>query len=181
MNDLFPGLDGKTPEQVWGLLFIPGDEPKTWRLNVPEPLSAAQVSAEKPAVKPSVTVEFRRAENQPAEGLSEATVAGTTQMVYLHKSADATNVDIAEARAAVDNQQKPVVEITFTEEGAKKMAKLTAERQDKPLAILVDGKVVCAPVVRSTLSRVAQITGNFTQEEVDRIVRGINGQVDAQE
>jgi hypothetical protein len=29
--------------------------------------------------------------------------------------------------------------------------------------------------VRATFSRKAQITGNFTQEEVDRIVRGING------
>ena len=69
------------------------------------------------------------------------------------------------------------------------MAKLTAEHRNKPLAILVDGKVIGAPplaiqidgkvlgapVVRDTISQQAQITGNFTQEEVDRIVRGING------
>ena len=45
MNDLFPGLDGKTPEQVWGLLFIPGDQPKTWRLNVPEQAETAPAAS----------------------------------------------------------------------------------------------------------------------------------------
>jgi preprotein translocase subunit SecD len=136
-------------------------------------------SAAKFAPKPGVKVEFRRAENQPGEGLTEAAVAGTTQKIYLHASVDVTNADIAEARAALDSQQKPVVEITFTEEGAKKMAKLTAEHQNTPLAILVDGKVVCAPVLRATIFRKARITGNFTQEEVDRIVRGINGRQNA--
>jgi hypothetical protein len=159
-----PPPPGRIPQQDWNSLFVPGDQPKTWRLNVP-----------KSAPQPGVKVDFRRAENQPGEGLIETPVSGTTQKVYLHASAGVTNADIAEARAALDSQQKPVVEITFTEEGAKKMAKLTAEHQNKPLAILVDGKVVCAPVLRATISQKAQITGNFTQEEVDRIVRGING------
>jgi outer membrane lipoprotein-sorting protein len=152
-------------------------------------MSATKASAAKPAPKPGVKVEFRRAENQPGEGLIEAAVAGTAQKVYLHVSADVTNADIAEARAGLDSREKPAVEITFTEEGAKKMAKLTAEHRNRPLAILVDGKVIGAPplaiqvdskvlgapVVRDTISQKAQITGNFTLEEVDRIVRGING------
>ena len=116
------------------------------------------------------------AENQPGEGLTETTIAGTAQKVYLHESADATNQDIAEARAALDDQQHPVVEITFTDAGAKKMAKLTEEHLNKPLAILVDGKVVSAPMIISGLGNKARITGNFTQEEVNRIVRGITGQ-----
>ena len=36
MSELFPGGEGETPEQTWGPLFVPGDQPKTWRLNVPE-------------------------------------------------------------------------------------------------------------------------------------------------
>jgi len=36
MNDVFPGEDGQTPEKIWGPLFMPGDQPKTWRLNVPK-------------------------------------------------------------------------------------------------------------------------------------------------
>lgn len=154
-----------------------------------EKMSATKASAANLAPNPGVKVEFRRAENQPGEGLVEAAVPGTPQKIYLHASADVTNADIAEARAALDSQQKPAVEITFTEEGAKKMAQLTAEHRNRPLAILVDGKVIGppplaiqvdgqvlgAPVVRDKISQKAQITGNFTQEEVDRIARGING------
>ncbi len=44
LNDVFPGEDGKTPEQVWGPLFVPGDQPKTWRLNVPKEAEASPVA-----------------------------------------------------------------------------------------------------------------------------------------
>ncbi len=41
LNDVFPGEDGQTPEQIWGPLFMPGDPPKTWRLNVPKEAETA--------------------------------------------------------------------------------------------------------------------------------------------
>ena len=135
----------------------------------------AQASADEPVEKPGIKVEFRRAETNPAAGLSEAMVTGTNGKVYLHKMADATNDDIAEARSADDGQARPVVEIIFTKEGATKMAKLSEQHQDKPLAILIGGKVVSAPVVRSRFSERVLITGNFTKEEVDNLVKGING------
>jgi preprotein translocase subunit SecD len=131
--------------------------------------------ADQPPAKPTLKVEFRRAEHRPAEGLTEAAVAGTTEKVYLHKSADATNEDIAEAYAGVDSLRKPTVEITFTKKGAIKIGKVTEEHLDKPLAILIDGKVVSAPIIRSKLSQKALIAGNFTKEEVDKLVKGING------
>lgn len=135
----------------------------------------AQASADKPAEKPRVKVEFRRAETKPAEGLTEATIAGTKDKVYLPKMADATNDDIAEARSAEDGRAKPAVEIIFTKEGAKKMARLSEHHKDKPLAILVDEKVISAPVVKAKFSERALITGNFTKEEVDKLVKDING------
>jgi preprotein translocase subunit SecD len=135
----------------------------------------AQASADKPAEKPRVKVEFRRAESKPAEGLTEAMVAGSMDKIYLHKMADATSEDIAEARSREDGQGKPAVEIIFTREGAKKMAKLSEQHKDRPLAILVDGKVIAAPIVRAKFSERSMITGNFTREEVDKLVKGING------
>ena len=93
----------------------------------------------------------------------------------MHKMADATNDDIAEARSAKDGQAKPAVEVIFTKDGAKKMAKLSEQHKDKPLAILVDGKVISSPFVREKFSERALITGNFTKEEVGKLVQGING------
>jgi preprotein translocase subunit SecD len=121
-----------------------------------------------------VVVEFRRAETKPADGLAEAVIAGTTQKVYIPKTADATTADIAGAKAALDGGGNPAIDITFTKEGAKKMAALSEKHRDKPLAILINGKVVSAPIVRVKFSEQAQITGSFTQEEVDTLVKAIN-------
>src|SRR5262245_37808666 len=136
---------------------------------------AAPVWAGPPGEKPKVKVEFRRAETTNADGLTPATVAGTDEKIYLHKEADATSADIAEARAAVDGACNPAIDILFTKEGAKKMAALSEKHRDKPLAILIDGKVVSAPVVRVKFSDKAQVTGRFTQEEVEKLVKAING------
>jgi preprotein translocase subunit SecD len=131
-------------------------------------------SAAQPAEKPGVKFELRRAESKPAKGLTEATVAGTKDKVYLHKEAALTNRDIVRARAATDSGGAPAVEIELTEQGREKFAKLTGDHQGKPLAILVAGKVICAPVVREKISGgKVLITGNFTREEVEKIVKGI--------
>jgi preprotein translocase subunit SecD len=121
-----------------------------------------------------VTVEFRRAETKPADGLTEARIEGSKKKVYVPKKADATNADIAEARVAADNNFNPAIDITFTKEGAKKMEALSEQHRDKPLAIMIDGKVVSAPLVREKFSSRAQITGQFTKEEVERIVTALN-------
>jgi preprotein translocase subunit SecD len=68
------------------------------------------------------------------------------------------------------------IEITFTQDGAKKMAKLTEENNGKLLAVLLDGKVVSAATIRSVISEKAQITGNFTKEQAEQIAKAIRGE-----
>lgn len=61
---------------------------------------------------------------------------------------------------------EPYVSLEFNSEGAKKFAKITEENVGKRLAIVLDGKVQSAPVIREPIpSGQAQITGRFTQEE----------------
>jgi preprotein translocase subunit SecD len=134
----------------------------------------APVRADKPDEKPKVKIEIRRAETKAADGLTEATVAGTTEKVYLHKAADATNEDVAEARVVGDGE-KSAIEVVFTKEGAKKMAALSERHLDKPVAVLIDGKVVAALVVKTKFSERARISGAFTKEEAEKIARGITG------
>ena len=138
-------------------------------------LGVPQAGADKPDKKPRVRLEFRRAETKPAEGLTEATEMGPGVKVYLRKMADITNEDVAEARVAEAALGRPALEFIFTKEGARKMARLTEQHQDKPVALVVDGKVLSAPTVRGKLSTKAMITGRFTKEEAERIVRGLTG------
>jgi preprotein translocase subunit SecD len=123
---------------------------------------------------PAAKVEFRRAEYKPAEGLTEAAVAGTDKKVYLHKRVELTNKDIAKAQVIEDKPTGPAVEITFTEDGQKKAAKLSGHA-DKPVAILVDGKVLSAPVVKGRFGPKVLITGKFTRAEAKKLAASIQG------
>jgi preprotein translocase subunit SecD len=129
---------------------------------------------DKSAEKPRVKVEFRLAETAPAEGLIEATEAGSNKKVYLHKTAELTNSDIDGAKLGKNGDGKPVVELSFTKDGGKKMAKMTGENTGKSLAILIDGKVIMAPRINDPISDRAMIDGRFTNEEAAKLIERIN-------
>jgi hypothetical protein len=124
----------------------------------------------------AVRFEVRLAETQAGSQLREATIAGTGDTIYLYEESVVTNSDIAAARAVEgDPPGTFAVMVKFTPEGASKMLHATQEHLGRPVAILIDGEVVAAPVVRSAISTSAQITGHFTRAEVDRIVGGLIG------
>ncbi len=61
---------------------------------------------------------------------------------------------------------EPYVALDFTDRGAKIFAKITEENVGKRLAIVLDGVVRSAPVIREKIGGGhAQITGSFTHEE----------------
>jgi preprotein translocase subunit SecD len=65
------------------------------------------------------------------------------------------------------------VSVQFLQAGAERMKQATAIHVGRPVAILIDGAVVMAPVVRSPIGDSAVISGNFTQAEAERIAEGI--------
>jgi preprotein translocase subunit SecD len=137
-------------------------------------LGVTAVAADKPDDKPAVKVEIRRAEKEKAEGLTEATIEGTNEKVYLHKTAELTNADVADAK--VEGTDKNLeIRVTLTKAGGEKMRKITEEHRNKPLAIVIDGKVISAPVVKAVIGENVAITGSFTKEEAERIAKGIKG------
>ncbi len=141
-------------------------------------LPNAELPSSRPVDDPKVKIEFRRAEYEPAEGLTEAMEAESKlkTKVYLHKTADLTNEDIAEIRKGKCTSGKPIIEINFTKEGAKKMEKLTSkERLRKPMAILVDGKLIMAPGIHAQISDKCVIDANYTDEQVDQLIKKFGG------
>jgi preprotein translocase subunit SecD len=126
---------------------------------------------------PRIKVEFRRALDEAAPGFTQRQIEGTSRSVYVHDTADYTLTpdNIEEARAGTDDRMMPTIEITFTKQGGEKMSRLTEDSIGKLLAILVDGRVVSAPVVRSKISGAAIIQGDFTEDEVKQIVRSLQG------
>ncbi|MDO8525753.1 MAG: protein translocase subunit SecD [Candidatus Omnitrophota bacterium] len=63
---------------------------------------------------------------------------------------------------------EPYVSLTFNAKGAQLFANVTATNVGKRLAIVLDGKVVSAPVIREAIpSGQAQISGNFSVEQAN--------------
>jgi preprotein translocase subunit SecD len=61
---------------------------------------------------------------------------------------------------------QPYVSLTFTKEGGRRFEQLTAENVGKRLAIVLDGKIHSAPVIKSAISGgKAVIEGSFSDDE----------------
>jgi preprotein translocase subunit SecD len=122
----------------------------------------------------AVRFEVILAEDKPAAGLREAKVSGANRSVYLHKGVIVDNGDVAAARVVQgDAPSKYAVDVKFKASGTEKMRTATGNHIGKPVAILLDGQVVMAPVVRSPIGASAVVTGDFTRAQAERIVKGI--------
>ncbi len=125
-----------------------------------------------PAPKTSVRLEFRRAETEPAEGLEETTDPSSGKKIYLHKTAEVTAEDIA--TASIEKQEcEAYLKLVFTEKGKAKVEKLTKEHRDKPMAVLLDGKLLAAPIIYSTITEQAVLT-KIGVKEMEKIVNDIS-------
>ena len=82
-----------------------------------------------------------------------------------------TGTDLKDAQAATNQQNgQNVVNLEFTDEGAKKFADLTTKNVGRTIAILLDGEVLTAPNVREPiLAGKAEISGQKTLEEAQNL------------
>ncbi len=74
--------------------------------------------------------------------------------------------DLKTAYMSKDEFGRPAVGFELKSEAAGKFGEFTSKNIGKRLAIVLEDKVVSAPVIRSRISDRGQITGNFTPDEV---------------
>jgi len=84
----------------------------------------------------------------------------------VEKKALLTGADVANARVSIDqNTSEPYVSLVLTGAGGRLFADLTSANVGRRLAIILDGNLYSAPVIRERIpSGLAQITGSFTSE-----------------
>jgi preprotein translocase subunit SecD len=88
-------------------------------------------------------------------------------MAYLAPAnADINGDHLTDAQVQFDNRVNEwQVTFTWDAEGAQIFGELTEKNIGQPLAIILDGHVYSAPVIRDRISRQGQISGRFTSEE----------------
>ncbi|HXZ17919.1 MAG TPA: protein translocase subunit SecD [Roseiarcus sp.] len=79
--------------------------------------------------------------------------------------------DLIDAQQSFDQQSgEPDVTFRFNLRGGQRFGQVTSENVGRPFAIVLDGKVISAPVIRSPITGgTGQITGNFTMEEASNL------------
>lgn len=90
------------------------------------------------------------------------------QKLYLvKKRVELSGKYLTEARETFDQFQRPQVNFTLTREGGREFARLTGANIDKPLAIILDGRVESAPIIRAKIreSGVIEMGGASTIED----------------
>jgi protein-export membrane protein SecD len=77
--------------------------------------------------------------------------------------------DLTDAQPGFDQRtNEPIVSFKFNTSGARKFAQATSENVGQPFAIVLDGKVISAPVIREPITGGSgQISGNFTVQQAN--------------
>ena len=122
----------------------------------------------------AVRFEVKLAEDVPAPGLREAPVGTQPKVVYLHEETVVSNADIVACGVVPGvNAGHYDVEIRLSADGAARLREATRQHVGRPVAIVIDGLVAMAPIVRSEVGELGRITGNYSRSEADRLVRGM--------
>ena len=83
----------------------------------------------------------------------------------VNTSAVVSGDDLVDAQPAFDQNGRPAVDFRFDTSGARKFGDYTAGHIGQPFAIVLDNKVISAPVIQSHIGGGSGIiTGNFTVE-----------------
>ncbi|MFH1429384.1 MAG: protein translocase subunit SecD [Candidatus Margulisiibacteriota bacterium] len=93
------------------------------------------------------------------------------QKTIILKETVLTGADLKFAGIGYDSYGAPMINIEFTAEGGNKFYNVTEKDTGKPLAIILDGKIISAPNINEPIrGGKAQITGKFTMEEATDLV-----------
>jgi beta-lactamase regulating signal transducer with metallopeptidase domain/nitrous oxidase accessory protein NosD len=91
---------------------------------------------------------------------------------------------LAHVGRSTDENGRPMVTLEFDEAGAERLSQLTQvliqTQHDHPLAILVDGLVVSAPVLIGGPLRAAVIVGDFTEQDIQDMIAVLSANMKAQ-
>ena len=104
------------------------------------------------------------------EGGYELLEGENGEKILLEKNVEITGADLTNAFVKFDQSSfnQPTVSIAFNKEGAKKFARITGNNVGTRLAIVLDGNVKSAPVIKERIpSGEGVIQGRFSPEEAN--------------
>ena len=111
---------------------------------------------------------FRLVTDEENDFGSEKMTSENGEEVVVNKKIIMSGENLVDAQPRVDNQSNtPMVSFTLDRYGAQKFGKVTTNNVGKRLAIVLDNKIISAPVIREAITGGGgTISGNFSFQEV---------------
>jgi len=118
-------------------------------------------------VDQTITAEQAMATHPPPDSEILDGEGGTKYLI--EKRVLVSGADLVDAQPGFDQRNsEPIVSFRFNSTGARKFAEATQQNVGKPFAIVLDNKVISAPVIREPiLGGSGQISGNFTVQQAN--------------
>ncbi len=112
----------------------------------------------------NLTFRFITNNNEDSFGAEKLQFEDSSEEAVVSKRIIMSGDNLLDAQPRMDNQtNETIVTFTLDRVGAKRFGKATATGIGKQLAIVLDGKIISAPVIRDTIaSGSGQISGGFT-------------------
>jgi hypothetical protein len=104
---------------------------------------------------------------EAGDNTESVTNSASNENLYVQKTPLLDYTAIRSANVTTDpNTGTPQIEVEFSDEGKDLFAQVTREHLNQRLAIVLNGQLYAAPVIRSEITGgKAVVTGNFTEEE----------------
>ncbi|NOT01103.1 MAG: hypothetical protein HOP29_10790 [Phycisphaerales bacterium] len=117
-------------------------------------------------------IEFRLAADSERGG-HDAMALPDGQTIYVSRKPILNDGDVAHTES-VTAAGRDAIQIDLTEAAAGRIAGLTADAQADRIAVLIDGKLVVAPVVASALTRGRMQISGLTTADADRVMNSLS-------
>jgi len=107
----------------------------------------------------------------PGSAVYPADDSAVQENYLLKKRAIISGGDLVDAQPSFDQRtNEPIVTFRFNSSGARRFGDVTSENVGRPFAIVLDGKVISAPVIQEPiLGGTGQISGDFSVEEANNL------------
>lgn len=136
------------------------------------PGGSSQASREQPNLKLELVqlpeLELRLADRKAAPGLQKASTS-SGETIWIAYTAIVTQNDVVGARM-IEQDGRPNIGLEFTSRAAERVATATQDHVGKPIAIVINRRIISAPVLEQPISDSVMISGSFSRQEVQDLL-----------
>jgi protein-export membrane protein SecD/preprotein translocase SecF subunit len=112
-------------------------------------------------------------------GKTDRTESGTPPVYVVHRVPALTGSDLRSARQTVDEFNRPAVGFTLKTDAAQRFGVMTERNINRPLATVLDDRVMSVATIQSRIDDHGQITGVSREEMIEQVINLNSGALPA--